>query len=120
MENVFRNTESTFDNLLLTGQVPTVTDTVIVAKGQTLKRGTVVAYNDTDTDEVSPVEVDGALPWGVIAEDVTTGDEPGEAVVYLMAELNADALIFGSGTASDHKRNMRIMTLIVRDAQVRR
>lgn len=110
------------DNLLLTGQMPTVTDLITVAANQKLKTGTVLGLNLT-TEEAYPVDstkTDGTeTPYAVLAEDVTTSAAAGTAVVYLMAELNADALIVGSGTVDNYHYDMRKIGLIVRDVQNR-
>jgi hypothetical protein len=59
-------------------------------------------------------------PYAVLAEDIATDEEAATAAVYLMAELNADDLIVGTGEINDYKYDMRKIGLIVREAQNRR
>jgi len=123
MTNVFRSDEHTPDNLLLTGQISTVTDIITVAAEQDLQAGTVLGLN-SDTREAYPVDntqTNGTeMPYAVLAEDIATGDSTGTAAVYLFAELNASELIVGSGDISDYQYDMRKIGLIVRNPQIRR
>jgi hypothetical protein len=122
MENIYRSEANEYDSLLISSQMDPVTDVVTAAAGQALLRGTVLGLT-TDTKEAYPVDStksDGTeQPYAVLADDISADADPASVAVYLMAELNADALIFGSSTVNDYRQDMRKIGLIVKDAQNR-
>ncbi len=111
MTNVYESATHQYDDLLFTGQMPVVTDTIAIPAESTLTRGSVITKDGT-------LVTTGQPPYGIMAETIITADEPAEAAAYLMGEFNASSLIVGGeSTVEDFKVEMRNIGLILRNVQ---
>lgn len=84
-------------------------DNVVVAQNQTLKRGSVVGYNDAGTQvvEYDDAAPDGAVAAGILVADVTTGagQTAAAAIVARQARINPNALVWKTGLSAPAKAN---------------
>ncbi|MFH5187118.1 head decoration protein [Paenibacillus sp. TAB 01] len=104
---------------LVVGSEPVVTTAVTLKAGRAYVAGSVIglATADDKGSLVDSTKTDGTENvYGVLADniDATAADAPG--VVYLKAELNGAALVFGgTDTLDTHKQSMRNIGLYVRN-----
>lgn len=94
---------SEHDTLLGGDQLPFLTKTVTVAKGQRLKRGSVVGLDKDGKARLSAKgSTDGSqLPRYVLVTDLNTTGAELQGVVYKMGVFNKAALTFGADTKAD-------------------
>lgn len=106
------------DNLIA-GPAERVFKTVVIAPNQVLERGTVLG-KVAASGQCVPVDKaasDGSQTvFGVLADDVTTGEEAGYAEVYLSGEFAISALVFGGeSAAADHMDQARELNIYFRE-----
>ncbi len=85
---------------LISGEFPVITQTIKVAAGQVLSRGSVLGQISTSNLYVlsQPGVKDGSeKPSVVLAEDVDASQSEVEAVCYLSGQFNTKALTLGVG-----------------------
>lgn len=103
---------------LIAGHFPIVTDMVVIAKGQQLKRGAVLGKITTGGQyklSVSAADDGSQTPSVVLAEAIDTTDSAAPAPVMLAGEVLGDALQFGTGhTADSVKAALRPVSIYVR------
>lgn len=119
-ENLAVTTESlAYDQLHVAGNgFPIVTDSLLIASGQKLLRGTVVGVqtNGNKGAKVDSSKSDGTqIPYAIVAQDVDATLADSMALVYLTGEFNGAALIFGgSDTIATHKAALRRIGLFIK------
>ncbi|WP_163538297.1 head decoration protein [Gracilibacillus sp. YIM 98692] len=109
------------DNLFAGGVQPVVTDSVTVASGENLTRGTVLGIVSASGEAVAvdSAQTDGSeKPFAILSEDVDATDAATPGAIYLTGEFNEDALTFGgSDTADDHKTALREIGIFLKTNQ---
>ena len=80
------------DNLIA-GTFPIQTATVSIAANQTLSRGALLSK----ANGTCSLLASGAVPYAVLADDITTGEEAATAEVYLSGVFNVNALTAADG-----------------------
>lgn len=102
---------TTRDNLFAASQImPVDADSLTIASGQNLKRGSLVTAAgalcaDAESDEV----------YAVLAEDVDATDAAKDAAVYLTGDYNENHVIVGgSAKASDFKVSARKVGIFIK------
>lgn len=95
--------ESQHDSLLAGDELPFLTKSVTVAKGQRLKRGSVLGLDKAGKARLSAKgATDGSqVPRYVLVTDLNAGGADLQAVVYKMGVFNKASLIFGADTKAD-------------------
>lgn len=103
------------DNLLIPTTCQVISDDVIVAANQTLKRGQVFEL-DAQNNAIAPTGViDPNNAYGIMAEDITTTDSTAVGVAYLNGEFNSNKVIFPEGkTEKDYKVPLRKLEIFLR------
>src|SRR5690554_5113407 len=105
-----------YDNLFAGKTQPVVTDSIILAAGQSYVKGTVLGLADNgQAKAVDSKQTDGTqTPYAVLAEDVDAREEAKPGIVYLTGEFNEAALVFGGeDTADTHKVALRKIGIFV-------
>ncbi len=91
-------------NLFAGSVMPFVTDSVVIAAGQTLQAGAVLGMV-SDTGKyvlMDSTATDGSQnPVAILAQDVDASAGDTIATVYLTGEFNSDALVFGGTDTVD-------------------
>lgn len=91
-------------NLFAGDVMPFVTDSVVIAAGQTLQAGAVLGMV-SDTGKyvlMDSTATDGSQnPVAILAQDVDASAGDTIATVYLTGEFNSDALVFGGTDTVD-------------------
>lgn len=110
-----------YDNLVIGGVMPVVTDTVTLKAGAAYERGTVLGII-TDSKLAVPVDSeseDGSEEaYAILIDDTDATDEDTVAAVYLTGEFNAAALKFGgSDTVATHKNTLRTLGIFAKAVQ---
>lgn len=112
------STSFNYDNLIVTGTFPIVTDSLIISSGSNYKRGTVLGVI-TATGEavaVDSTKTDGSqIPYAVLTQDTDATAVDVLAPVYLTGEFNGDALVFGgTDTKTTHKAALRKIGIFIK------
>lgn len=98
----------TVDNLFATSVIPAMTDVLLVAQGQTLKRGALV-------DETGTLCAAASEVFAVLADDVDTTDAAKEVAVYLTGEFNEKALsVAADATVAGLKKSARKVSIYIK------
>jgi hypothetical protein len=109
---------TTYDNLMVSGTFPVVTDSLIIASGNSYKRGTVLGVVDTTGKgvEVDSTKTDGSqVAYAILSQDTDATSADTLAPVYLTGEYNGDALIFGgTDTKATHKSALRKIGIFIK------
>lgn len=114
------------DNLIAGPEVPLLTKGVLIAAGQTLKRGSVIGIIQTGTTagqgklcnkaNVGDGKDGSGVAKYILSHDITTTTEPAMAVCYQSGLFNREALIFGGeSTADDHAEELRSVGIYLKD-----
>ena len=114
------------DNLIAGPEVPLLTKGVLIAAGQTLKRGSVIGIIQTGTAagkgklcnkaNVGDGKDGSGVAKYILSHDITTTTEPAMAVCYQSGYFNREALIFGGeSTADDHAEELRSVGIYLKD-----
>lgn len=112
-------TEGTYtpDNLIVSG--PLVTDSVVIASGQNLRRGALLGkVTATGKYVLSVADADDGseAPTAILAQDVDASAGDKTATVYLAGQFNVRAITFGDGhTAASVKDALRDLNIHLRD-----
>lgn len=95
--------KSQHDSLIAGDQLPLLTKTVTVAKGQRLKRGSVLGFDKEGKARLSAKgATDGSQdPRYVLVTDLNAAGADLKGLVYLMGVFNRSALIFGADTKAE-------------------
>lgn len=100
---------------LFAGEYPIVTQSIKIAQGQQLSKGSLLGRVETSNQYVLSLSnaKDGSkLPSVVLAEDVDATQGEVSAVCYLSGQFNTSALTFGDGhtpqTVANHLRQLNI------------
>ncbi|KMT23001.1 head decoration protein [Clostridium cylindrosporum] len=103
------------DNLLIATTCQVISDDVIVAANQTLKRGQVFEL-DASGNAIAPTGViDPAKVYGIMAEDIVTGDTTAVGVAYMNGEFSSSKVIFPEGKSeADYKVPLRKLGIFLR------
>lgn len=108
----------TYDNLIVSGTFPIVTDTLTIASGQNLTRGTVlgVVTIGGEAVKVDSTAVDGSgVAYAILCQDTDATLADVVAPVYLTGEFNGDALVFGgTDTKATHKNALRKIGIFIK------
>lgn len=107
------------DNLIA-GDYPIVTESIRLAAGQTLARGSVLGqiqadgqYTLSDSNAADGSEV----PVAILAENTDSSLGVAESVCYLSGQFNSKSLVFGAGhTAESIKPSMRVLNIYLTEA----
>lgn len=105
-------------DLLIAGDFPRVTDTVTIASGQNLVRGSVLGQITASGKYVLALSAsaDGSqTPVAILADDVnaTAGDTLGG--IFLTGEFDANAVTLGAGiTAAAAKAALRAVSIFLK------
>ena len=119
-ENLAVTSESlNYTELFVTGSgFPVVIDSVTVAAGENLTRGTVVGLLTTGgkAKKSDSAATDGSQePYAVLASDAAAASADVVVPVYLTGEFNAAALTFGgTDTADTRKAALRNIGIFVK------
>lgn len=105
-------------NLFAGSVMPFVTDSVVIASGQTLSAGAVLG-KVTSTGKYALVDStasDGSEnPVAILAVDVDASAADVTVPVYLTGEFNEDALTFGgTDTADTHRDALRALGIFLK------
>lgn len=96
------------DNLFATSVIPVMTDVMLVAAGQELKRGALLNADGVICGA-------GAEVYAVLADDVNTTGGEVEAAVYLTGEFNEKALsVAEDATVADLKKSARKVSIYIK------
>ncbi|XTZ40065.1 head decoration protein [Salmonella enterica] len=105
---------------LIAGPLQLVTDSVTVAVGNVLKRGTVlgmITLSGNYTACVKTAQDGSQTPLAILADDVDATDAERQAGVYLMGEFNQNRVtIDSSWTMADMKTALRPLSIFLRDS----
>ncbi|AIF51250.1 head decoration protein [Pelosinus sp. UFO1] len=111
-------TSMTYDNLIVAGTFPIVTDALTTASGNSYKRGTVLGVITTSGKavKVDSSKTDGSeTAYAILSQDVDATSADTVAPVYLTGEFNSDALIFGgTDTQATHKSALRKIGIFIK------
>lgn len=92
--------EFEYDNLLA-GDTKIVAEEVVIKKGETIPKFSVIAIDGTG-QIVTPKKDDESLKvYGILIEDVDASKEEKVSVAYLTGEFNSNVVIFPEGTTID-------------------
>lgn len=104
---------------LIAGDYPIVTDTVVIATGANLVRGSILA-KITASGKYVLCDTDGTdngtrTPVAILAEDAAAASADVNAQIYLSGAFNAAACTFASGeTAATHKAALRDVNIYLK------
>nr|VFK12791.1 MAG: Bacteriophage lambda head decoration protein D [Candidatus Kentron sp. LFY] len=93
---------------LIAGDHPIVTQSVTVATGQNLKRGTLLGKVSASGKVVlsEAAANDGSqTPYAVLSEDTDATDGDKTTIAYLSGEFDEDSITFGIGHTADSARD---------------
>ena len=103
--------DCTRDNLFAASQImPVDADSLQIASGQNLKRGSLVTENGSLCTTAGTDEV-----YAVLAEDCDATEAAKEAAVYLTGDYNENHIIVGGGaTVADFKVSARKVGIFIK------
>ena len=110
-----------YDNLFVTGSgYPIVTDSLTIASGSNLVRGTVLGVITTGgkAAKVDSTKSDGSqTAYAILAQDTDATSADVVAPVYLTGEYNGNALVFGgTDVVATHKSALRKIGIFIKTA----
>lgn len=117
--NLFeKESEYVADNLIAGSDVPLLVENITIAKGQNLKRGTVLGVI-TETGlgkQVSSSATDGSkAAYAVLADDTDATAEDTNASAYICGYFNSAALLVPSGEEiKTYKNDLRKLGIYVK------
>lgn len=109
------NTYSYERDNLLSGDFPLVTRSVVVASGQSLKRGALLGEVGDTVKQAASTATDGSeTATAVLAEDVDASGGEKRATAYLTGQFNERAIGFANGDTPDTFRaNLRPLSIFL-------
>jgi len=112
------STSFSYDNLIVTGTFPIITDSLTLLTGTNYVRGTVlgVVTATGKAVKVDSTKADGSqVPYAILTQDTDATAADILAPVYLTGEFNGAALIFGGTDTKDtHKASLRKIGIFVK------
>ena len=114
--------EFTPDSLIVSNEFPILKEGCGLKQGQkVLKRGSLIVKDGSGDFVIAPQESKGVTAFGILADDVDTGDTGEDkvpAVCYVTGIFNPEAVIVGeSATVTDYADAMRGRSIFLRAVQ---
>lgn len=99
MSNLVQNQGTfSYDNLFVGNDVAVLTQGVTLKQGVVAKRGAVIALDATSKGVLANKDNVSDKVVGILTDDVDATVKDTIATIYITGHVNADALIFDSGT----------------------
>jgi len=112
------STSMTYDDLIVSGTFPIITDSLVIASGNNLTRGTVLGVINASGKGVAvdSTKSDGSqVAYAILTQDTDATLADVLAPVYLTGEYNGDAMIFGgTDTKATHKSALRKIGIFIK------